>query len=329
MALKLSWRNPNTATTKTTVYRGDTPLDTKALPDPLATLNEGVSEWVDDTAVYGRTYYYVLGSKTDADEVFTPPQKITVSDNRGVGGSVLLAGDDNLGYYGLVNSADFVNSNHILGVALNAGAGLPTAPVIPNWHKMVRDGKFIYVPDRNFGFTTWASLYSAGFVFGVDGPGDGVPTGDVTPTNQLRIIEFKGYQYKVRLLNGVVVNGVCEYNDLVYPIVSPVPMDTQRSPNFYEGNLDLILGTPLASGGSATNTLESNRGWLWMQGWAVGDVDGKNYPVQRGHRSVSLRSPPANTDTNLASATSDTVSASGIWFPVLELIGPIATVDKG
>lgn len=351
MALKLKWENPNVVPTKTKIYRGDSPLDVNALPSALTVLDEGVLEWVDPTAEFGKTYYYILGSKTDVDEVFTPNQQILVADNRGVGPSVLQSGDDNLGYFGQVLSSDFVNSTHLLAAA-KITTGLPGNTVTPAWNKFLRKGKVIYVPSQNFGLAAWVDLYNAGFVYGVDanGPTDAVLTG-LTPTNQLRTIIFKGDTYKIRLLRGMTDRPVTadiwaaqksshellavdepnEYNDFVYPLMWPTPLKYQRYPNIFDDEPDNILGAPGSYGDSSQMNTDSRRMRIVCQERNPAANAVASTIVTRGQRPVWYY------NNNRLVYNRDYVSAmqfnagndAGWWYPVLELVEQSVVVAKG
>lgn len=350
MALRLKWDNPNVVTTKTTIYRGDAPLDNANLPAPLVTLDAGVTEWVDNGAKFGNTYYYILGSKTDFDEVLTPNQKILVADNRGVGPSTLLLGDDSLGFFGQILSSDFVNSTHILAVAATT-SGLPGTAFTPVWNKFIRKGKIIYVPDRTFGTTAWTALYQAGFVYGVDanGPADAALAG-LTPTNQNRVIDFKGYKYKVRMLRGITDRPLTidlwnaqksnqeqlpapednEFNDLVYPLMWPVPLKYQRLPNLFEDAPDAFLGAPWNAydNTTANNLTLTNR--IWCQERIPTATAAAATVCARGVRSAvyGATAYPYTAD-HLSAMAYNAGNISCFWMPVLELVEDSVTVTKG
>ncbi len=349
MALRLKWDNPNVVTTKTTIYRGDAPLDNANLPAPLVTLAAGITEWVDNDAMFGNTYYYILGSKTDVDEVLTPNQKILVADNRGIGPSTLMLGDDSLGFFGQVLSSDFVNSTHILAAAATT-SGLPGGTVTPSWNKFIRKGKIIYVPDRTFGVCQWSSIYQAGLVYGVDanGPADAVLAG-LTLTNQNRVIDFKGYKYKVRLLRGITDRPLTldlwnaqksnqeqltvaednEFNDLFYPLVWPVPLKYQRLPNIFDDAPDLFLGAPWNSYDSTTagNLTLTNR--IWCQERAPNANSAASASVVRGVRvAVYGGTTYPYTADYISAMAYNAGNLSCFWFPVLELVEDTAVVAK-
>lgn len=341
MALKLVWDNPNVVATNIAIYRGDAPLDfSTGTPTPLTVLSNGEKSWIDDTAQVGRTYYYVLGARTANDEVRSGNQKILVADNRGVGPSVLQYGDDNLGYFGSVLNADFVNYTHI---AAAAATPITATTWNPTWHKFIRNGKIIYVPDSYIPFfTTWQLIYQAGFVFGIDAvapPGHSV-TG-LTPTNQLRVIEFKGQRYKIRLMRGwddapiadfnpakitstehdIIVGAKNnEYNDFLYGLNYFVPL-LQRSENFasYDPSNWLM---PSYSGNYINDNAirESNRGRLMMQERVNGAGAASANVLTRGVRPTGYATGPAYTKAYLSYISMMPGNGELLWVPVLELI---------
>ncbi|ANZ48453.1 putative virion structural protein [Erwinia phage vB_EamM_Caitlin] len=340
MSLKLSWDNANVVPNSVAIYRGDAELNTAALPAPLVVLTNGEKTWTDQTAEFGKTYYYILGTRTDVDEVFTANQKILVADNRGVGPSVLKFGDDNLGYYGTVLGADFVGYGHLQAVSAVA---LAAAAWNPAWHKFVRNGKIIYVPDSFVPqFFTWQQIYQAGFVYGIDATGPaGVNLTGLTPTNQKRVIDFKGQKYMVRLMRGwgdedlstfvstqmtsndhdVTANAKNnEFNDFIYSLSSFVPL-RQRTENFAENILDKWLNAPYNAGYNDSNQVrESNRGRIMCQE-RQNPGSGVATPVLiRGLRATAYASLPSYAKGNLSYCAMMGGTQELMWVPVLELI---------
>lgn len=337
MSLKLQWNNKNVVPTHVLIYRGDAALDSSSLPLPLVTLTNGETEWVDATAQFGKTYFYILGTKTDTDLVLTPNQKITVADNRGAGPSALLVGDDNLGYYGTVSSADFFNSGHLIAVAKKL-TGIPTALVQPMWHKFVRKGKIIYLPDASFGMATWNNLYAAGLVYGVDGPlGQGAVQGGTVPVNQLCVMTLNGENYKPRLMrgwsDGVLNNQIVpeapgyhdtapntennEWNDLVYPLFFLVPL-LQRMENVGVASWDTIVGAPTTNTTSfASMYAAQDTGRCLCQERGISDN-----PLNRGVRSVvwGQTSPVPHTRNDLSIFATNALNDTRRWWPVIELV---------
>lgn len=337
MALKLSWANPNKAATAIRIYRKDTDFDSSTLPAPLASIGPTETAYIDTTAVEGKTYYYIVGTVSAVDEVFTASQKITVTDNRGVGPGILVGGDNLLGYFGQIPTEDFVNSSVLLAAAASV-TGIPNALQTPAWHKFIRNGKILYLPDQIMGSTDWRYLYQAGFVFGVDanGPPGAVLTG-VTATNQLRTFVFKGKTYKIRLLRGwsdgpetdiTAYNGAAanhdniantkdnEFNDLVYALNMYTP-NKQRTPNFFNLAWEKWVGQPTTnwSDTSALNALIAAYRITCQERWPNGNV------LSRGQREVTW-GPNASPHTraHVSNAAAAAYTQSMYWLPVLELV---------
>lgn len=251
MALRLNWKNPNAFPTTVEIYRGDAPLDRTALSNPIAVLPGTTTSWVDNTAAFDATYYYVFVTKTDTDRVVSMNKEITVTEKRGAGGQKILLGDDNYGYFGQVAPSAFFNSADIKAAALDKSTFV-AGTVSPVWHKFVRKGKILYIPAVDFGYATWDGLYRAGFVYGTDneGPVDGHQ--GLAAVNQLRTVTLDGDEYLIRLMRGwsdvgeiavpwasisgavgytaTPIEGLaeawredCEWNQLVYPITAPTP----------------------------------------------------------------------------------------------------------
>lgn len=252
MALRLNWKNPNAFPTTVEIYRGNAPLDRTALSNPIAVLPGTTTSWVDNTAAFDATYYYVFVTKTDTDRVVSMNKEITVTEKRGAGGQKILLGDDNYGYFGQVAPSAFFNSADIKAAALDKSA-FDATTVSPTWHKFVRKGKVIYVPALSFGAVTWDGLYKAGFVYGTndEGPADGHQ--GLAPVNQMRTVTLDGDEYLIRLMRGwgdvgesavpwanipgatgftntpveglgVAWNKDSEWNQLIYPITAPTPV---------------------------------------------------------------------------------------------------------
>lgn len=337
MALKLKWKNRNVIPTTIRIYRSPTEIDTLALPEPVAVLENGEDSWEDANAAFGETYFYLFGTSNEHDTVFTPNQKIKVSDNRGAGPVDLLFGDESIGYYGTVPAADFFNSSHVLAAAKTTG-GLPTALVSPVWHKMVRKGKIIYVPDQPFGTTTWNYLYLAGLVFGID---KNFPDGyNVTPaTNQMRPMELNGEKYIPRLMRGwddnnSLLTGTpsagnadnypeldCEYNDLMYPLFFRVPLE-QKTENFAGASWDSIVGVPGANWSSSGNvTSMQNTSRILCQEL----YNGVSTPLTRGVRAVNYGPSPTGIHTRdyISDIRNQNASTSSNWIPVIEFVDEV------
>jgi len=251
MALRLNWENPNQFPTTVEIYRGNAPLDRNALPAPVATLPHGTTTWVDTTAAFDATYYYVFVTKTATDRVVSLNKEITVTEKRGAGPQKILLGNENYGYFGQVSPSSFFNSSDIKAAALDKTVFNQTN-ISPTWYKFIRKGKVIYVPSTDFGLVNWDGLYKAGFIYGTDdaGPIDGHQ--GLAGVNQMRTVTLDGEEYLIRAMRGwgdvedsvvpwasisgaggytptpieglgVAWNENSEWNQLVYPITAMTP----------------------------------------------------------------------------------------------------------
>lgn len=337
MSLRLTWKNNNVVMNVINIYRGDAPLDPNNLPAPLAVVSNGDQFYVDETAVFGNTYYYIFGTKTDNDLILTGNQKILVADNRGAGPSTLLLGNDTVGFYGEVLSSDFFTSADIIA-ALKRTTGIPGNLIQPAWAKMTRNGKIIYVPNSCFGQSTWGDLYHAGLVFGMDsnGPADASLTG-VTPTNQKVELSLNGNKYLVRLLRGwgdgpyanlPNYSGTMEANpnfennefsDLIYALQMYTP-PRKRTVNFLNYSIEKWIDVPGANwSNSATvnNIINASR-------IVVQERTSNNNAFNRAARYVIYGpTPPAPGSSgyeHLDSIWYQAINASVQWLPVIELV---------
>lgn len=325
MALKLKWKNPNVGATTIDIYRGDT--INVSLTTPLVTLTNGELSWVDTTALFGKTYYYVWAVNTANDRVVSRPQKIEVNDRKGPGPNLLLHGNEGYGFFGVVPAADFVNNSAILAVAKNL-SGIPQAAVYPTWYKFIRNGKVLFVPSQTFGDTTWQALYNAGFVYGVNNTG---PSGAGT-VNQLTTFELNGDLFLVRATKAFpeevpwtdgqgsydldampeMANLYAEYEDLLYPM-GPISPLRKRMVTVGDENLNSVLPP------------QYNTAARTVVGVCCQDYN-NNLVLQRGVGYNSYSQSVHNRNT-LRACNRRTKTDTCVWWPVVEYIGRVGEVD--
>ncbi|QVW55324.1 hypothetical protein pEaSNUABM29_00284 [Erwinia phage pEa_SNUABM_29] len=322
MALKLKWKNPNKNATTVDIYRGDSAqVD---LTTPLVTLENGELDWIDTTALFGKTYYYVWAINTADDRVVSRPQKIEVTDRQGPGPNLLKHGTETYGFFGSIPAADFINSATIYG-ALKSTSGITTAMYYPTWYKYIRNGKVLFVPDTRFADVTWNNLYAAGGIYGTN---DNGPDESPANVNQLSTFELNGDLFLIRVPKGIpdgmVWDGVntdldtnplaaglySEYEDLLYPIGTMTPL-RQRMVSVANINMNAVLtsgsrsdrtsvGVMCQEVASAANALQRGNG---PYDWGAASRDSM--------RSFSIRSR----------------TAANCWWPVVEYIGRVGEVD--
>lgn len=317
---KLSWTNPNGATPITVkIYRGTSPIDRANLTGLLATLSAGETTYTDNTALRGVTYYYVYETTSATDRTVSPNYQIVTVPRRGAGPNVLKAGDFNYGYFGSLPSSSFININ-ALRTAVNFLTGT-VLTVSPKWHKFVRNGKVIYLPEQcSVQNVSWTQLYTAGLVFGSND--NGPYNANAGNVNQNAQVTIGADTYRVRLMRGYnddynvfpsttnvaepTETFTCEYDDLMYPLSLWVPA-VQRMAN--QANLTL---TQQGFAGAVTNY------GILMQEKCVNAAG--TQPLVRGSGVTGTRD--GLTRRNIT--PNALASATACWWPVLELIEPAA-----
>lgn len=322
MFIDLSWTDLNSVATKLEIYRGDTPLDRENLPaTPIVTLSNGETSYRDETDILlGKTYHYVFVSSTATDRVVSQNYTVRAVTRRGPGPQSLKQGDNTLGYFGALQSGEFINGADFVDLC-GIKAFAPTIGIInpfPLWHKFVRNNKIIIVPEGPLANSvSYQQIYNAGMVFGTDDNG-ALPanSGLSTLTKQSAMITIGKDMFRIRLMRGMtdgpvtdfitIVGSPTEWSDLVYPMAHPVPAN-QRLENLY------INGRPTYDICGA----RASTGFSFVQELAAASV-------------TNVRGQSINAD-DTASDTTQYVSyrgdygvnnavTSAFWFPVLELI---------
>jgi hypothetical protein len=308
----LNWTNlgaPGTFVTK--IYRGTAPLDRANLANPIATLSAGENTYTDTTTVRDTLYYYVFETIVGADKQSTPNIPIRAVPRKGPGPTGLLIGDFTYGYFGSMQSGELINTNDLrAAVGLTIGSVNQQGPI---WHKWIRNGKVLYVPNGPLcGNISWKALYDLGLVYGVDGAG---PSNAGANVNQSAKVTIGGEQFRVRLMTGFddtlaryPVTPVSteptelwpnEWNDLIYPLSMYCP-ELQRMANVQQATV-ADLGMALT-------------------GVTVGSIVQERISAGNAVNSL-LRGNTAANRTGIANRTHAAYnSATNGWWPVLELI---------
>jgi hypothetical protein len=309
MYTQLNWENPNVVAVTVKIYRGDAPLDRANLANPIATLSNGETTYKDTTVVRGQLYYYVFETTSPTDRVVSPNYPIRAVPRRGPGSNVLVQGDYNYGYFGSMASSQFTNANELRAkVGLTLGTSIN---VTPKWHKFARNGKILIIPEGVISTTvSWKQLYDLGLVFGVDGPG---PYNAGAPVGQGVTVKIGPDTFRVRLMRGYsdddytafaantsvpepIESFLCEWDDLVYPLVTYVPT-VQRMAN-------------VAAVGPNQLSLPSSGAHVQEKGISAGS----QVNVVRGSGAASR----AGVATRNGFTYTNTANVG--WWPVLELI---------
>jgi hypothetical protein len=304
MYLKLKWENTNVGPITVKIYRGDTAVDRANLTGLIATLSAGETEYSDTTVVAGNLYYYVFETTSATDRVVSQNIILRAVPRRGPGGTTLLNGDYNYGYYGSIPSSSFINTNELRAAVGFVGG--TTFQVTPAWHKYARNGKILFIPEGQLATgCTFDMLYTAGLVYGADNNG---PYTFTVPVNQKKQVKIGADWYWVRLMRGfnddygvfptaAVVSEpletfTCEWDDFTYPLMTWVP-DRQRMVNVAN-----ITPTTMLTIGN------------WVQ---------EKVAAAAGSQAL-FRGTSANTRVGLAYRTGSATNVAAGWWPVLELI---------
>lgn len=251
-----------------------------------------------------------LGTTTEDDTVPVIPDP-PVGDPT-MGPSVLVGGDLQAGYYGLVSQAQLGITNDQLISALGVVDGT-SINQNGSWLKFSWKGKTIFTPQapirRN---VLWQSLYQLGLIYGTDDFG-AAPSG--ANKNQLRYLDLNGFRFKVRVMSGSDVNptsGVinststqntdnCEWDNTIERVYSGTPAN-QRWAAFTDADL--------GSGSSDITICQENH--TYYGGTTLANTPGR---VVRGYPNVQGMSVTQAT-------TNGGFGAYASWRPVLEYVGP-------
>lgn len=192
MSIKVEWVDPNSGTTDYVIYRQDTPINIESLPAPLATIASSAREYIDDTVVRNKLYYYVVASRKGADVAYTPNKPIAFMPYTGPGPQDIKRGDWGFGYFGRVPLSEVFGPQELkLGIGLTVGTDMAAA-ALPDaaWLKFVHKGKIIFIPNcALWSNITWEQLYKAGLLFGAtpssDWPDYPKTTWGIVPQNKM------------------------------------------------------------------------------------------------------------------------------------------------
>lgn len=341
MQTVLSWVNPNAISVITKIYRSAAEINRANPGTPLVTLSAGETSWVDDTAVAGINYYYlvvVISAANPNDFIVSRNYRTSSARARGPGPQTLQYGDTKLGYFGTVTSSEILTRQELIAKYSTLGAPVVVNPTHTLWHKFVRNNKILYVPESLIATNvTWSALYSAGLVFGYDGDGKGNPA-DLpgTKVNQLRTVTSGKNVFIVRLPTGfddthAAVPGTAlvgefaspysnEWEDIYAPLCLPVP-PTQKFPN-----LTRYTGSDLGLYGRYYN---SNTNYKYTHGAMCQELVSGDRFVSRGgtqtntyveRDTMALYKTPLRTPVfSFSLYSADPVFCTG-WWPVLELV---------
>lgn len=202
MYVKLKWLNRNQIPVTTKIYRNDTIKANDQLGTALVELDGAITTWTDNTVVRRNTYYYTFETVNGGASAYSVPLKVVADYNNGPGPRDLIWGDSQLGFFGTVNTTDFIYPSDLMAL-LTVSPSANTSNPLPTWNKWIRKGKICFVPNDVIHLNVlYDVFYKSGVHFGTDDNGPWMPSTTSTPVNQRKIIT-KGFdQFIVRLPTG-------------------------------------------------------------------------------------------------------------------------------
>jgi len=327
MRLRLRWTDQNPKAHDTLIYRSDSLPTSDPVGEPLVRLSKGETFWDDTTVIRGNVYWYTFVVENKTNRVVSSPVQVTALPRTGHGPQSLTWGDYDWGIYGTINPEDFINHAD-LAKAVNAPGAYYSTTALAQWVKFSRNGKTLFVPRRAITYSvSWSQLYSAGLVFGVDGPG---PHSNQLPeVNQRKTIQIGGDEYIVRLPTGfddrnnpsrlvpefqaggfTLTNGgpyrkYSELADLFWSLYNQFPTDRTRSMS----GIGYLTYPYTPSAGPIMQLQEINV--YDKNGYSPVAFSSSN-DVQPYTKSTSV--PPSSTSNSYG------------WWPVLELVESLEVV---
>lgn len=230
---------------------------------------------------------------------------VGIFPDSGPGTKVLLIGDLNEGYFGLVNEAELFGAPALLS-RINEGQTTPagtlaTFPTNRYWYKFARDGKILYLANYNQITIKWQELYVRGAVYETDTHED-----FQFPANGVLVAQRPVIR---KLENGrdwylsPCMPRLSESNPWDYLAINQTPDPT--------GDVARLFAKIVVSGGFATGE------------WDGQTIDGNGFWFS----TTSLKDPTkafGSSMTGLNQGMYDKASFNGGWRPMLEL----ADLDK-
>ena len=224
----------------------------------------------------------------------------------GPGNKQILGGNKTDGWLGIIDTKLMPTLGQIAAVGnLNTSAYTGTSNATPGWLKAVLNNKILFILNGPWGGTaTYAAMYNAGFIFGVDGPGP-AQAGALTAVNQLQYIEWTdpngdSWLFKIRMLTDNSQTVVASSTDVTTTTI-------QDSEQYKLYSHILMNGQP--TDGIAWDTLNANTDihYHWTYGQTL---------ISKGN--VHAYPQVATPNAGQFYANSNAFS----WTPVLELIRP-------
>lgn len=222
----------------------------------------------------------------------------------GPGSKTLIYGDEDFGYFGTLTVDEFMQYTE-LRRQLSFYEGNSVNLTNNEWVKVIFKKKVLFFPRKYIsGSISWNTLYDNGLVHGVNDNGPfQSPNG---PTNQQRIVNTKGSNFRVRLFSAHDIDPSTQTG-----AVSWGNQTTSPASEINKSELGTILN------GLIANPNAGYPGHKW--GVLTGDsfFNGINGVTQKTIASNNLNCQLAVGNTGV-STTAKTII--GGWLPVLELI---------
>lgn len=198
MGIKLQWDSmADQNLDAMEIYRGNTPIDSKAPGTPLATLAGTATEYEDNSVTNKSIYYYRICGVKGTERAWGANVTSGYFSETGPGRMVPFRGDWNAGYMDTLNVADFITPADLLAKVPALG-NYGARGAFSQWYKMCYKGKVLFFPNAYVLQATWNELYAAGLMFGEAGNGQ-IPAGTPSPaTPQRTVININGLDYILR-----------------------------------------------------------------------------------------------------------------------------------
>lgn len=222
----------------------------------------------------------------------------------GPGTKTLQYGDEDFGYFGLLTVDEFMQYSE-LRRQLSFYEGNSVNLTSNEWVKVIFKKKVLFFPRKHIsGNISWNTLYDNGLVHGVDSNGPfQSPNG---PTNQQRIVNTKGSNFRVRLFAADIVDPSTQTTSHTWGSTS-----NQAAINMNNSELGVILN-------GLISTVASNwPGHKWKVLPSDSFFNGVNGATQMTQASNNLNHQYAVGTTGLNTTAKTIITA---WLPVLELI---------
>ncbi|QXO09868.1 hypothetical protein pEaSNUABM38_00146 [Erwinia phage pEa_SNUABM_38] len=198
MGIKLNWVDQSAQNLDAIeIYRSTSPIDSDNPGNPIATLPGNATGFDDTTVKNKNVYYYRVVAKKGVDRSWGPNQFTGYFAETGPGRPTPLRGDWNAALMDLIAPADFI-TNVALRAKVPSLAALQAGSEPTVWFKMFSKGKVFFVPNANIVTASWAQLYNAGLVYGVDGVGERPATIGAGVVNQKVTVDIGGRRYLIR-----------------------------------------------------------------------------------------------------------------------------------